>query len=228
MEKVSLKAAQRNDTAKPERKKIRNQGRVPGIFYSRHTSPINIDVTEKELHPLVFTSKTHLISLNIEGQEEQDCIIKDVQFDPVSDRVLHFDLLGLTKGEKIQLEVPVQLKGTALGIKEGGVLQHVLHKLDIECLPKDIPEHIELDISSLEVGDSIHVEDINIENLEILNSKDSLIVSVTHAKIKEEPVLAAEEIGEVEEGTEPEVISKGKADESEEKEEKEAKEKKEK
>jgi large subunit ribosomal protein L25 len=228
MEKVSLKAAERNDTAKPARKKIRNQGRVPGIFYSRHTSPINIDVIEKELHPLVFTSKTHLISLNIEGHEEQDCIIKDVQFDPVSDRVLHFDLLGLTKGEKIQLEVPVQLKGTALGIKEGGVLQHVLHKLEVECLPKNIPEHIELDISSLEVGDSIHVEDINIENLEILNSKDSLIVSVTHAKIKEEPVLAAEEIGEAEEGTEPEVIGKGKADESEEKEEKEVKEKKEK
>jgi large subunit ribosomal protein L25 len=228
MEKVRLKAAERKETAKPARKKIRNLGRVPGVFYSRHTSPINIDVIEKELHPLVFTSKTHLISLNIEGREEQDCIIKDVQFDPVTDRVIHFDLLGLTKGEKIQLEVPVQLKGSAVGIKEGGILQHALHKLEVECLPKDIPEHIEINISSLAVGDSIHVEDLTIENLEILNSKDSLIVSITHAKIKEEPVLAAEEIGEAEEGAEPEVISKGKADESEETEEKESKEKKEK
>ncbi len=228
MEKVSLKAAERKDTAKPARKKLRNQDKIPGIFYSRHTSPINIAVNEKELHPLVFTSKTHLISLNIEGHEEQDCIIKDVQFDPVTDRVVHFDLLGLTRGEKIQLEVPVQLKGSAVGIKEGGVLQHALHKLEVECLPKDIPEHIELDISSMAVGDSIHVEDIIIENLEILNSKDSLVVSITHAKIKEEPVLAAEEIGEAEEGAEPEVIGKGKADESEENEEKEAKEKKEK
>ncbi len=230
MDKVSLKASERKDTAKPARKKLRNQGRVPGTFYSRHTNALNIDVTEKELHPLVFTSKTHLISLEIEGMEEQDCIIKDIQFDPVTDRVVHFDLLGLTKGEKIQLEIPVQLKGTAAGIKEGGVLQHALHKLEIECLPKHIPEHIELDISALNIGDAIHVEDLNFENLEILNSKDSLVISVTHAKVKEEPVLAAEELGEVEEGAEPEVIGKGKAEgeDSEEKEEKADKEKKEK
>lgn len=229
MEKVSLKAAERTDTAKAARKKIRNEGRVPGIFYSRHANPISIDVTEKELHSLVFTSKTHLISLNIEGHDVQDCIIKDVQFDPVTDKIIHFDLIGLTKGEKIQLEVPVQLKGSAIGIKEGGILQHALHKLEVECLPKDIPEHIEIDISSLAVGDSIHVEDINIENLEILNSKDSLIVSITHAKIKEEPVPAVEEeLGETEEGAEPEVIGKGKAEESEEKEEKDLKETKEK
>jgi large subunit ribosomal protein L25 len=185
-------------------------------------------VPEKELHPLIFTSKTHLISLDIEGYDEQDCIIKDVQFDPVTDKIIHFDLLGLTKGEKIQLEVPVQLFGSAVGIKEGGILQHVLHKLEVECLPRNIPEYIEIDISSLAVGDAVHVEDLNLDNLEILNSKDSLIVSITHAKIKEEPVAAAEETVEGEEGTEPEVISKGKAEETDEKEEKEEKEQKEK
>ncbi|MBT8377761.1 MAG: 50S ribosomal protein L25 [Ignavibacteria bacterium] len=226
MEKVSLKAAERKDTAKPARKQLRNQGRVPGVFYSRRANPIIIDVTEKDLHPLVFTSKTHLISLNIDGHDEQECIIKEVQFDPVTDAVLHFDLLGLTRGEKIELEVPVQLVGSAVGIKEGGVLQHALYKLEIECLPKDIPQHIEIDISSLAVGDAIHVEDLKLENLEILNSKDSLVVSVTHAKIQEEPVAEEEgELEETEEGAEPEVIGKGKAEESEESEEKEKKEK---
>jgi large subunit ribosomal protein L25 len=229
MEKVSLKAAERKDTAKPARKQLRNQGRVPGVFYSRHANPVSIDVTERDLHPLVFTSKTHLISLNIEGHDEQECIIKDIQFDPVSDRVIHFDLLGLTRGERIQLEVPVQLVGSAVGIKEGGVLQQALHKLEIDCLPKNIPEHLEIDISDLAIGDAIHVEDLNFENVELLNSKESLVVSVTHAKVKEEPVAAAEgEEVEAEEGAEPEVIGKGKAEEAEETEEKEEKEKKEK
>lgn len=218
MEKVSLKALTRKDITKAERKKIRNQGRVPGIFYSKHSSPIAIDVTEKAIQPLVFTSKANLISLEIEGQDEQECIIKDVQFDPVTDRVIHFDLLGLTKGEKIQLEIPVQLIGTAVGIKEGGILQHILHKLSVECFPRDIPEHIEIDINSLKLGDSIHVGDLKIENLDFLNPKNSLIVSVTHPKIKEEPVAAAGEAGAAEENAEPEVIGKGKAAEEKEEE----------
>jgi large subunit ribosomal protein L25 len=227
MEKVSLKALERKDITKPARKKSRNSGNVPGVYYSRHDKPIAIDVSEKALQPLVFTSKTHLISLEIEGKDEQECIIKDVQFDPVTDKVIHFDLLGLTRGEKLQLEIPVQLKGTAVGIKEGGIMQHTLHKLDIECLPKDIPEHLEIDVSELKLGDSIHVSELNFEGIEILNSEDSLVVSVTHPKIKEEPTLADEEAEEVEEGAEPEVIGKGKADEDEGKEEKQEKDKKE-
>ncbi len=228
MEKVSLKASERKDKSKPARKKSRNSGNVPGVFYSRHDEPIAIDVSEKALHPLVFTSKTHLIALEIEGRDELECIIKDVQFDPVTDKVIHFDLLGLTRGEKIQLEIPVQLKGTPIGIKEGGVLQHTLHKLDIECLPKDIPEHLEIDISGLKLGDSIHIGELSFEGIEILNSEDSLVVSVTHPKIKEEPEAVSDELEEVEEGAEPEVIGKGKAEDAdEEKEEKAKKDKKE-
>jgi large subunit ribosomal protein L25 len=220
MEKISLKALERKDTTKPARNKLRNEGKVPGVFYSRHADPIAIDVTEKAIKPLVFTSKTHLISLEIEGKDEQECIIKDVQFHPVTDKVIHFDLLGLTRGEKIQLEIPVQLTGTAVGIKEGGILQHVLYKLEVECLPKNIPEHLEIDISELNVGDSIHVGDLSFEDFEVLNSEDSLVVSVTHAKVQEEPEAVAEEVGEIEEGAEPEVIGKGKAEETEEKEDK--------
>jgi large subunit ribosomal protein L25 len=218
MEKVSLKATTRKNITKSERKKIRQSGRVPGIFYSKHSNPIAIDVTEKAIHPLVFTSKAHLISLEIEGQEDYECIIKDVQFDPVTDRVIHFDLLGLTKGEKIQLEIPVQLVGTAIGIKEGGILQHILHKLNVECLPKDIPEYIEIDISALKLGDSVHVGDLTRDNLDFLNPKNSLIVSVTHPKIKEETVATAAEAGVAEESAEPEVIGKGKAAEEKEEE----------
>ena len=217
MEKTTLKALERKQFNKSAIRKIRKEGRVPGVFYSKHNPPLHIDVLDTTINPLVFTSKTHLISLEIEGQEERECIIKDIQFDPVTDKVIHFDLLGLTKGEKIVLEVPVQLVGTPIGVKEGGVIQHVMHKLEVECLPRNIPEHIVVDVSALKLGDSIHIGDLQIEEVEFIDPKESLIVQVTHAKIQEEAAPVAEE-GAEEEPTEPEVIAKGKAEEKEEEE----------
>lgn len=219
MENVVLEAVERKDTTKPARKKLRREGRVPGVFYSKRLDPVLIDVSDKNLKPLVFTSKTNLISLKIEGGEEHECIIKDVQFDPVTDNIVHFDLIGLTRGETIQLEVPLQLKGTSVGVKEGGVLQHILHKLQVECLPKDIPHELEVDISGLHIGDSVFVNNLNFENITILNPEDSVVVSVSHPKVKEEEEVADEEALAEEETAEPEVIGKGKAEEEEQKEE---------
>lgn len=217
MEKTTLKASERKQFNKSAIRKIRKEGRVPGVFYSKHNPPLHIDVLDTTINPLVFTSKTHLISLEIEGQEERECIIKDIQFDPVTDKVIHFDLLGLTKGEKIVLEVPVQLVGTPIGVKEGGVIQHVMHKLEVECLPRNIPEHIVVDVSALKLGDSIHIGDLQIEEVEFTDPKESLLVQVTHAKVQEEVAPATEE-GVEEEPAEPEVIAKGKVEEKEEEE----------
>jgi large subunit ribosomal protein L25 len=214
MEKTILKASERKDFTKSGTKRIRKEGLIPGVFYSKSNKPLHIDVSDKKINPLVFTSKTHLISLELDGHEEYECIIKDVQFDPVTDKVIHFDLLGLTKGEKIILEIPVQLVGTAVGVKEGGVIQHVMHKIEVECLPRNIPEHIVVDVSRLMLGDSIHIRDLNYEDFEIIDAKESLIVQVTHPKIKEE--VAPVEEGIEEEAAEPEVISKGKQEEKEE------------
>ena len=215
METVTLEANERKDTSKAARNKVRREGRVPGVFYSRHSDPISVDVLEKKIHPMVFTSKTQLISLKIEGQEELECIIKDIQFDPVTEEIVHFDLLGLTRGEVIQLEIPVQLLGNSVGVKEGGVLQHLLHKLDVECLPKHIPEQIEVEISELAIGDSVYVSDISIENLNLLNPTDAIIVTVSHQKVVEEEVEVVDELAEEEETAEPEVIGKGKPEEEE-------------
>ena len=214
MEKTVLKVSERKDFSKSFTKKLRKDGLIPGVFYLRNTSPIHIDVSDKKINPLVFTSKTHLIALQLEGHEEYECIIKDVQFDPVTDRVIHFDLLGLTRGEKITLEIPVQLVGTPIGVKEGGVIQHTRHKLEVECLPKNIPEHIVIDVTALKLGDSIHIGDLNYEELEFLESKEAMIVQVTHPKVKEE--TPAEAAVEGEEPAEPEVISKGKQEKEEE------------
>ncbi len=212
MEKVVLKANVRNSISKASRSSLRRNGRVPGIFYSKHEKPISIDVTEKSIKPLVFTSETHLISLELDGKQEHDCVIKDIQFDPVSDRVVHFDLLGLTVGEKFQLEVPIQYHGSPAGVKEGGVLQQFMHKLEIECLPKDIPQHLDINIQDLKLGDAIHVKDLNFENITILNLEDSVVVAVTHPKVEKEST--PEELAAQAEA-QPEVIGKEKTEEEE-------------
>lgn len=213
MEKVILNGNKRVDVSKSATNTLRKQGKIPGVIYSRHIKPISIAVMEGPLNSLVFTPKTHLISLNIEGGEPLDCIIKDVQFDPVTDRVVHFDLQAFDVTEKIQIEIPVQLSGSAIGVKEGGIVQHTLHKLDIECLPSAIPEHITIDITDMKLGDSVHVSDLKLENIEILNPEDTIIVSVAHPKVEKEPV-AAEVTGE--ESVEPEVIGKGKSEDNKE------------
>ncbi len=212
MEKVILTANVRKNITKSSRSELRSNGRIPGVYYSKHSSPIPIDVNEKEINPLVYTTETHLISLKLNTNEEYDCVIKDIQFDPLTDKVIHVDMLGLTSGETFQLEVPIQFHGSPVGVKEGGVLQTLLHKLEIECLPKDIPQHIDINIQELKLGDSIHVKDLVVENVEILNPADTVIVAVTHPKAEVEVSAEAAAEGP----TEPEVIGKAKSEEEEE------------
>lgn len=208
MEKVVLSANERKTISKAAVNKVRNSGRVPGIYYAKNAEAIAVDVAENQIKPLVFTAETHLISLKVDGRGEFDCVVKDVQFDPVTDRIIHFDLLGLTSNEKFQLEVPILFVGAPIGIKEGGVLQQTLHKVEIECLPADIPQHLEVNIANLKLGESIHVKDLNFPNITLLTSEDSVVVSVTHPKVEKE---AAEAEG----AAEPEVIGKGKAEDEE-------------
>lgn len=209
MEKVVLEANTRKIGLKSEIKNQRKNGRTPGVFYMRGTNPISIDVSEKAIKPLVFTGETHLIGLKIDDKQELDCIIKDIQFDPVTERIVHFDLLGLISGETFALEVPLVFRGSPVGVKDGGILQQHLHKLEIECLPKDIPQHLEIDVTDLKIGDSIHISDLNFDNVTILNQKTTVVVSVNHPKVEKEPT--PEEV--VAEPAEPEVIGKGKGEE---------------
>ena len=112
------------------------------------------------------------------NQNHISCILKDVQFDPITSRLIHFDLIGLKEGETITLEIPVALHGNAPGVKDGGLLQFILHKLEVKCLPQNIPSHIDIDISDSQIGDSIKVSDLKHDNFEIINDESAVIVSV--------------------------------------------------
>ncbi|MDP2300895.1 MAG: 50S ribosomal protein L25 [Ignavibacteria bacterium] len=204
MEKVELLGNVRTEFTKSARSTLRKNSRVPGVLYGKSIQPVCFDVDEKKIKPLVFTSEAHIISLKLDNQYQQDCVIKDVQFDPVTDRIVHFDAIGLVKGEKIELEVPVQLIGTPVGVRDGGQLQGLLHKLNISCDPTDIPESLPIDISELKMGSSIHVADLNYDNIVILNGSEQVVVTVS-------PPRGAKEATETDDvKTQPEVIAKGK------------------
>jgi large subunit ribosomal protein L25 len=212
MKEITLVAKKRELTTKGSVNQLRRDKQIPGIFYIKGSNPISISVQENAIRPFVYTSATHLVKLEIEGDDTYQAILKDVQFDPVSDKVIHFDLLGLTADQTLETQVPIMITGQPIGIKDGGVIQHNLHKLDVECLPINIPDHVVIDISALKVGDSIHVRDLKLENVTIKNQGGVSIVALIIPRTK---VEAAAEPG-VEAVAEPEVISKGKQEEEEE------------
>jgi large subunit ribosomal protein L25 len=214
MSEIVLNAEVRETTGK-HAKYSRNMGMVPGVYYARDEKNVNIQVAKTNLDPLVFTSETHVIDLRLKDGSSKKCILRDVQFDPVSDRPIHFDLQGLRENEKLTIEIPIVLTGgIPKGVREGGMVQHIIHRLKVSCLPKDIPEKIELNIADLGINQTIHVRELNVPNVTILDSAESTVVGVMPpAVVKEpEPVAVTEEAIK-----EPEVVGKGKkAEEGEE------------
>lgn len=217
----NLSAQKREEIAASSLKTSRKKGNIPGVFYRRGIASVPLFVKDIALNPFIYTSEVNIINLKIEGTADSySCILKDVQYDPVTDKPIHFDLLGISENEKIKLEVPVTLMGTPAGLKDGGILQHSIHKLEVECFPKNIPSHIEINIESLKIGDSVHVGELEHKNFEILDSPDTTIVAVVPPTIEvvEAPPAEGEEgAAEGEEApAEPEVIAKGKKEEEEE------------
>ncbi|HOJ36655.1 MAG TPA: 50S ribosomal protein L25 [Ignavibacteriales bacterium] len=205
MKEVALKAQVRVKTdTKSSRRSLRRQNIVPGVFYGKNIENINIALPEIQVNKLVFTSEKKLVNLEIENKGTFKAILKDFQLDPVTDRVVHFDFQAVQESGTITVEVPVLTKGQSVGVKEGGILQIQLHQLNIECEPSNLPEHIELDVTNLKIGDSLHVGDVAFEGIKILHPKDAVIVTVVPPKGEESTTSDI---------TEPEVISKGKKEE---------------
>lgn len=209
MSEITLKAKKREEYKESTLNQLRKKGIIPGVYYGHGVDNINIAATENDLRPVIYTTESHIINLNFDDKS-LSCILKDVQFHPVSDKPLHFDLIALKEGEEITIEVSVHITGNAPGVKEGGVLQHMLHKLEIQCLPKNIPSHIDVDVSNLNMNDSIKVGDLKLENVTILNEENASVVSVVPPTVEKETPAEGEEAP-----TEPEVISKAKKDDEE-------------
>jgi large subunit ribosomal protein L25 len=191
MRTIELKAAKRDNLGKTATKQLRKEGNVPCVIYGGKET-IHATALLKEFNKLVFTPSVHLVKLNIDGTV-YDCVIQDIQYHPVSDDAIHVDFLQIFEDKPITMEVPVKLKGLAVGVKAGGKLTLEKRKLKVKGLPKDMPDILDLDITKLELGKGIKVGNLNYENLELLNNKNQVVASVKLTR-------AARAAGQTEEG----------------------------
>jgi len=209
MADIQLNAEARTKLGGSTSKELRRNGRVPGVLYGHGDASTPFHVKELDLRPLIYTQETHIVNLNLAGKATRS-ILREVQFDPLTDRVRHIDLIILVAGEKVKLDVPVALVGTAAGVKDGGIIDFVMHKLTINVLPDQIPQSIEVDITGLKIGHGIHIKDLPVnEGYTFLADETSIVVACVAPKVVEEPVPGA-----TTEVVEPEQIqAKGKKEE---------------
>ncbi|RMD99097.1 MAG: 50S ribosomal protein L25, partial [Calditrichaeota bacterium] len=178
MAEFNLKAFAREETGKKVAKKLRRQGKIPAVYYFRgqEAKPLVVDV--KNLSS-ILSSEASVVDLEMEDGQMLPSIIREIQWDPITSEPIHVDFFGVKLDEKVVVEVPVHLVGTANGVKnQGGVLQFLARTVEIECLPREIPEHIEVDISDLNVHDSITVGDLAKQNYEVVSDPDTVIASI--------------------------------------------------
>ena len=204
MSEYKLKSELRSDYRKTSTKQLRRTGKIPAIFYFHQEEPIGLSMDLKALKAGI-QAHAHIFELQI-NTKKQKCILKELQRDPVTDEIIHADFMGITLKEEITVMVPLRLTGSAIGVREfGGILEQHLWELEVKCKATEIPDEITLDISHLNIGDSISVATIKMENIELLtplNTSIASVVKATGAKAAEEEV-PAEEIEE-EEGEEQE------------------------
>lgn len=185
--------AQPRGTGTRNARAIRREGRVPCVLYGPHVEPVHFQVPVLSLYPLIYTTETHRVTVQVDG-DQWDCILKEMEYHPVTDQPIHADFQVLQKGEKITLTVPVRFHGTPVGqADEGGDVQYAVHDLEVTCLPDDIPSYIDVDISALHIGDSIHVSDLDVPNVEFSAEPEQTLVTVVPPRLEEEPEVALEE-----------------------------------
>ena len=220
MKEIVLKARPREKAGKEYAKKLRRNGFVPAVLYGPETATLPLEVETKSFLSLLRGGLGEnvivTLLLNDKKDSQRKVLVREVQRDPVTGAILHLDFHQISLTKKLTIQVPIHLVGTPVGVDDGGILQHALRDLEIECLPTAIPEKIEVDVSHLTIGDSVHVGDIKVENAEILSDSKSSVVSVVPPTVFKEPEVAAPVAEE-----EPEVIGEKKEEEEEKKEEKE-------
>lgn len=206
MEKPVLKAEIREGTGKELARKLRVKGFIPAIFYGPRSKSIPLVVDAKEFARTLQTEagENVLIELNILKGNKADrkvVMVKDLQVDPLQRTALHADLYEVAMDEMVTVEIPIHLTGKPEGTKMGGILEQIRRVIQIQCLPGDIPKGIDVDVSSLMIGDSIHIQDIKVEKVKILADTNFTIATVVPPVVEEEKVVE-EVVAEAAEGAE--------------------------
>ena len=195
MEANTLTVKSRKELKKTVTRRLRKEGQIPAVVYG-HNEPISISVNEREFNKKFHSvSENTIITLVEDGKQIADVLVKDYQEDITREQITHLDFFEVEKGKKLKTRVPVVIEGSSVGVKLGGVLEQLLTEVNVECLPKNIPAKIVVNIEKLDIGDSIHLNEVEVfEGVKFLDELDQIVVHVVHTR--------AEEVTEEEESTE--------------------------
>jgi large subunit ribosomal protein L25 len=216
MAEVTLEVSRRERSGKEIAKKLRAGGKVPAVVYGGHKESVAIEVDRKSVTELIQKSEHGIRSiflLKMSGTDQQrHAMIKDIQIDPLSRRMTHIDFVRVVMDELIRVTVPVHVTGTAIGVKEGGLLDFQIRDLHVECLPNQIPDSIDVDVTSLGGHDYYRISDLKLpEGVRVLDDPERVVIGVTFARAEVSEVAA--EVTATPGAPEPEVIKKGKVEE---------------
>lgn len=214
MEKITVQAQERQEVGKGPNRRLRTQGKIPAVLYGQGLETVSLSVDLRDVDQILCSETGHNTIFKLEiGKNSTDVLIRDYQLDPVKGVLLHADFQAVALDKKMTFAVPVQAVGTASGVTAGGVLDIALREIELECFPTDVPDHIPVDVTKLEIGDSVRVESLQLDltRITVLSDPDLVILSVVPPHVEEEPEIIPEE----EELEEPELIKKGQAEEEE-------------
>lgn len=217
MERIKLNVTKRSELGSSAMRRLRLNGIIPGIVYGKGEDSIPVKISISDIHSVKggYLAENVLLDLTVKengGNLNKTVIIKEIQKDAIRGDWLHIDFNEISLKEKLKTKVAVEITGTAVGVAQGGILEQIMHELEIECLPTDIPPHIDIDVTNLNIGQTIYVKDITVpQKVTVLSDSEQPVVSVAVPRAEEEVAPAPVE-GEP---AEPEVISKGKKEEEE-------------
>lgn len=196
MEKIVFKATKRDVSTKGMLKKLRSEGFIPAIAYGKTAKPIPITINEKEFINIIkHKGRSVIISLDIDDAT-YSTILKEIQKDPLGDKVVHVDFLEVDLDKPVLTKIPIVFVGESKGVKVGGVLKHMLYDLKVEAAPLDIPDKIEIDVTELDINDVVHVSDLVLsDKVKVLTPLDVVVLGIGHPT-KEEVVPVEAEAGE--------------------------------
>ena len=214
-QQANLQAASRTATGKGAARSLRRDGKVPGVIYGHGREAEAVTIDKSALNKMLFgiSAGTTILDVAVDGRAPVKALIREIQRDSLRPaEIIHLDLYEVRSDEEITLAVPIRLIGVPDGVRNfGGVLDHVLRELEVEVLPSNIPDHVDLDVTALTIGHSLFVRDVKVENAKVLNDPDTPICTVVAPRTEEAPAVVEEVVT-----TEPELIRKPKAEDEDE------------
>ena len=194
MKSITINGSQRESVGKVATKALRNAGKVPCVLYGGD-KPVHFSADEKAFKNLVYTPNVYTAKIELDGQT-YDAVLQDIQFHPVSDKILHIDFYQLFQDKEITMNIPVRLVGSSKGVMVGGALRHNLRKLRVKALPANLPDFIEADITELQIGNKLYVTELRNDNYTLLHPDNTVVAQVRMSRNTMANAAAAEEAAE--------------------------------